>query len=118
MLFATLRLAVRGAACASAPLIQKCSHGCMRCRPCRCACVLLCARSSSCVHVFCTDFVLLCAAGYRGAVVVAGALPALVSALASSTSEATRENCASAIRNISTDGEWCCLRQRAVDSKV
>ena len=63
VLFAIFRLTVSGAACASAPLIQKCSawlqlHGCMRCRPCRCACVLLCARSRSCVHVFCTDFVL------------------------------------------------------------
>ena len=76
----------------------------MRCRPCRCAwhCVVLCARPSSCVHAFCTDFVLLRAEAHRGAVVAAGALPALVSALASPTSEAMMENCAGAIRNISS----------------
>ena len=113
VLFAIFRLTVSGAACASAPLIQKCSawlqlHGCMRCRPCRCACVLLCARLSSCVHVFCTDFARLRADAHCDAIVAAaGALPALVSALASSTSEKTREYCAIALAVISQTGVWC-----------
>ena len=85
-------------------------------RPCRCAtCVLRCAQLSSCVHVPCADFILLRAAAHKGAVVAAGALPALVLALASSTSEATREHCAGAIRNVASSGAWCCQRlaQRA-----
>ncbi len=81
-------------------------HGCMRCRPCRCARVLLCARSSSCVYVLYTDFVLL-AGAHHGAIVAAGALPALVSARASSTSEATREECAVALQVMSWTGAWC-----------
>ena len=65
-----------------------------------------------------TDFVLLRAEAHRAAVVAAGALPALVSALASSMSEATREHCAIAMGNISIGGAWCCLRQRTVDPGV
>ena len=61
------------------------------------------------VYVLCADFVLLRAEAHHGVIVAAGALPALVSALASSTSEATREKCACAIRNISTSGAWCCM---------
>ena len=82
---------------------RSCAH--VLCTQSPCAFVLLCARSSSCVYVLCTDFVLR-AEAHRGAIVAAGALPALVSALASSTSEATRENCAVALKCISQTGVW------------
>jgi hypothetical protein len=49
-------------------------------------------------------FDVIFAESFRGSIVASGALPALVSLLASSTSEATKEQCAISIRNISITG--------------
>jgi hypothetical protein len=46
------------------------------------------------------------AEAYWGPIIDAGALPLLVSILASSASEATKEQCVFAIRNISTSGAF------------
>ena len=73
------------------------------------------------MHYFanrCSDFELLRADAHKDAIFAAGALPVLVAALASSTSEATQEPCAGVIRNFASSGAWCCLRQRTVDPGV